>query len=275
MKIKIVILTGGELRHDFVRKYIANSEDIDVLATYCEGAEKSLKILVEKDVNPDELRLKHLQAREQSEQDFFDLYCQIAPDNSNPIEIAKGAINLQTHVDDIIALNPDLIIAYGCSIVKGDLLSHFEGRFLNVHLGLSPYYRGSGTNFWPLVNGEFEFVGATFMYIDAGVDTGEVIHQIRAKMTFADSPSQIGNRLIVEIAKEYIKVIRSFSQLKNMPTSIFNEAYEPRYYRKKDFDESSVELLYQRFNSDMVSQYLSEIQERHSNAPIAVNPSVK
>jgi len=48
-------------------------------------------------------------------------------------------------------------------------------------LGLSPYYLGSGTNYWPLVNEKPEFVVATFMHIDTDIDTEEIIHQIRAK----------------------------------------------------------------------------------------------
>ncbi len=39
------------------------------------------------------------------------------------------------------------------------------------------------------------------MHIDAGVDTGEVIHQMRARVALGDSPAQIGNRLIVDMAE--------------------------------------------------------------------------
>ena len=49
---KIIILTGSELRHDFVRKFIADSSEIDVIASYCEGSEKSLKSLVENENEP-------------------------------------------------------------------------------------------------------------------------------------------------------------------------------------------------------------------------------
>ena len=37
---------------------------------------------------------------------------------------------------------------------------------INVHLGLSPYYKGSATNFWPFVNNELQFLGVTFMVTD-------------------------------------------------------------------------------------------------------------
>lgn len=271
---KVVILTGSELRHEFVRKFIANSPEVDVIASYCEGAEKSLKVLVENDDEPDNSRLKHLRAREQSEEDFFQLYTDSVVDNSKPYFISKGTLDDEQYVEEIIELAPDLIIAYGCSIVRSKLLSHFSGRFVNVHLGLSPYYRGSGTNFWPLVNGEPEFVGATFMYIDAGVDTGEVIHQIRSKVEFADNPVQIGNRLIVQIAKEYVKLIRSFSSLEKIPSEIFNSSFEPLYYKKKDYTEDSVNQLYKRFNSGMIENYLNSIEQRLLKAPIANNRGI-
>lgn len=272
---KIVILTGAELRHDFVRKYIANSSDVDVVASYCEGAEKSLKVLVQNDAEPNLYRLKHLRAREQSEKDFFQLYTHSIVDQSKPTFIPKGSINDAKHVANIIELNPDIIIAYGCSIIKSELLEHFSGHFINVHLGLSPYYRGSGTNFWPLVNGEPEYVGATFMYIDKGIDTGEIIHQIRSKIEFGDSPVQIGNRLIIYIANEYVKLIRSFSSVEKIPTSIFNNDFEVQYCSKKDYTEESVKLLYSRFNRGMIEEHLDSMESRNHQAPIAINAAVK
>jgi methionyl-tRNA formyltransferase len=219
---RVVILTGGELRHDFVRMRIASSHDLLVVASYCEGAEKSLGAIVEKQ-DDNFLRLNHLEARKQSEEDFFRLYVDSCRDESNPVTISKGEINDEQHVRDIIDLNPNLILAYGCSIIRSELLEKFEGRFINVHLGLSPYYRGSGTNFWPLVNGEPEFVGATFMYIDKGVDTGEIIHQMRSHVVFSDSPVNIGNRLIVQVADEYVKLVRSFPHIRKMSIESINK----------------------------------------------------
>ena len=39
-------------------------------------------------------------------------------------------------------------MVYGTTIIKGDLIRIFEKRIINLHLGLSPYYRGAGTNFF-------------------------------------------------------------------------------------------------------------------------------
>ena len=210
---KIIILTGSELRHVFFRKFIALSDDIKIINSYCEKPEKDSQTTVSTQNNY-VLRTKHFINREQSEKDFFELFIDNVSDNSRPIFLLKGDINSSSYIEAIIKAKPDLLVAYGCSIIKEPLVSAFKGRVLNIHLGLSPYYRGSGTNYWPLVNGEPEYVGATFMHLDSGIDTGEIIHQTRPRIIWGDTPAQIGNRLIADMAFACREIIRHFDVLK-------------------------------------------------------------
>jgi|TARA_Y100000294_G_scaffold162062_1_gene166918 folate-dependent phosphoribosylglycinamide formyltransferase PurN len=269
---RIVILTGPELRHVFFRKYMALSENIEVINCYCEGQEKSFRTLTEKDVSTNDARLKHLSARDQSEEDFFGLFIETAADQSYPVHLPKGEINSPKYTEAIINSKPDLLIAYGCSIIGEPLLTAFKGRFLNVHLGLSPYYRGSGTNYWPLVNGEPEYVGATFMYIDSGIDTGEIIHQIRAKYSWGDTPSQIGNRFIVEMSLVYRNIIVNFERLEKM--SQLPIPSNEKVYKIKDYTEESVVTLYRNFESGLIERYLNEEVDRCTKVPILTNPAL-
>jgi phosphoribosylglycinamide formyltransferase 1 len=272
--VNIVLLTGSELRHCFVRKAIALFPGILTMRSYCEGDEKSIRRFVEStDQGVNTVRARHLAARDQSEEDFFASFVALAPDHSAPVFIAKGAINDPKHADDISALGPDLLACYGGSLIRAPLLTRFEERFLNVHLGLSPYYRGAGTNFWPLVRGEPEFVGATFMHIDAGIDTGRIIHQIRARILPGDTPHQIGNRLIADMALVYADIISKFSILPDMPS--LNEPPEVRVYRQKDFTEESARQIMAKFAEGLVDRYLDEIEQRTIRVPIIQNPAVR
>jgi hypothetical protein len=271
--VNVVFLTGSELRHSFVRKAIALSRGVSMARCYCEGTEKSMRRIVEADAPAaGSLRMRHLEARERSEQDFFAAFVALAPDRSAPTFIAKGGINEPGHAADISELRPDLLACYGSSLIRAPLLSRFEGRFLNIHLGLSPYYRGSGTNFWPLVNGEPEFVGATFMHIDAGIDTGKIIHQIRARIFPGDTAHQIGNRLIADMALVYADIIRKFATLPEMPQ--IAAPPDVRVYRQKDFTEESSRMLMQQFDEGLVDRYLAEAERRKLRAPIVENPIV-
>ncbi|MGF1528341.1 MAG: formyl transferase [Candidatus Competibacterales bacterium] len=267
--MRVIVLTGAELRHRLFRRVLATTPGVEVVASYCEGLEKSLPTLVAREAD-NAWRRRHLEARERSERDFFQALVAALPEHSNPVALAKGAINDALHVAAIEATAPDLVLAYGCSLIKSSLLQTFRGRLVNLHLGLSPYYRGSGTNYWPLVNGEPEYVGATWLHMDEGIDTGAIIHQHRAVVAWGDSPSQIGNRLILHAAKLSRALVTRFTCLEAMPQPAVPAAV--RVYRKRDYSEASVAELYRQFESGLVARYLAEASSRQAAAPIVHHP---
>ncbi len=267
---KIIIITGHELRHDFFKKYLAASKEIQVLKTYCEVPETSLLRKIQTEADNDS-RSRHLTMREQTERDFFELFCSKIPDDSNSVFIPKGNINNQELVDEISNLNPDIIMAYGCSIIKSSLLETFKGRFVNIHLGLSPYYRGSATNFFPFVNDEVSCVGVTFMHIDEGIDTGKIIHQIRPTIVSGDSIHQIGNRLIKEMAPVCEKIIVRFDDLEESK-AIHESRIAEKVYRNKDFTEETVAVMYQKFAEGIIENYLNNKAALDAKYPLLQNP---
>ena len=251
--MRIAILTGSEIRHEYFRRKIASNENISVVGCFCEGDEKSLERRVRANDDSSSIEIKHVEARLQSESDFFGDYIAVSADVSKPTLIPKGAINDTKIVNQIIDLNPDILVCYGSSLINSELLAKFEGRFLNVHLGLSPYYRGSGTNVWPLINEEPDMVGATFMFIDAGIDTGEIIHQIRADIFLGDGPHTIGNRLIRKMANTYADIIINFKSLVKERQPIA----EGKVYLQRDFNSEACVKLYDNFKNGMIENHLS------------------
>ncbi len=272
MTRRIVILTGAELRHAYFRKAMALCDGIEVIRSYTEGFENNLRARVERIETGNDLQLAHLDSRQRSEDDFFEAFVRLSPDQSNPVAIARGSLNDEPHSSDIAALAPDLLVSYGCSIVRGPLLSTYQGRFINIHLGLSPYYRGSGTNFWPLVNGEPEFVGVTFMHIDSGIDTGEIVHQMRARIYPNDTPHQIGNRLIKDMAFVCADLVRAFDQLQTMPQP--QNSATDRVYRKRDFTDQATRQLYDNFQSGLIGQYIEQREAREQRVQLVENPMI-
>lgn len=265
----IILLTGSELRHEFFRKYVASFDSVNVLRTFCESQESNLTNTVSVQDNND-LRSKHLSLRTQTEKDFFEIFCDRIEDKSNPTAIKKGDINTIENVDLITSLNPDIIISYGCSIIKSSLIEQFEGRFINIHLGLSPYYRGSGTNFWPFVNNELQYVGVTFMYIDKGIDTGEIIHQIRPRIFMNDDIHKIGNRLIYDMSKIMVRIINHHNNLEKLKSIPFEKELV-KVYKNKDFTEESTEKMYINFENNLIANYLNNKVDLDLTAPIITN----
>lgn len=238
---KVILLTGNDLRHRFFKHFVSSNDHINVLKTFCENNEGDLNQKVSV-LSSNKLRKKHLNSRIQTEIDFFELFINNVNDKSNSQLIQRGEVNNSSITNQIIELNPDLIVAYGCSIIKSEILEVFKNKFINIHLGLSPYYRGSGTNFWPFVENNLSLIGTTFMHIDKGIDTGEIIHQIRARIYSGDTIHNIGNRLIVDSVKECINIIKDFNYLKQ--NSNQNNKLSGKLFKNSDFTEESIQRAY-------------------------------
>jgi len=72
-------------------------------------------------------------------------------------------------------LNPDIIcvVAYGKMLPK-EILELPKNGCINVHASLLPKYRGAAPIQWAIINGEKK-TGVATMYMDEGMDTGDVI----------------------------------------------------------------------------------------------------
>jgi hypothetical protein len=108
-------------------------------------------------------------------------------------------------------LRPDLLLVYGTAIVQGRILELARHRALNMHTGISPYYRGADTWFWPLVNRELHMVGATVHECTSIVDGGPIFQTARAALgptrnmydLFAWSVAA-GARIYVDVVREHL-----------------------------------------------------------------------
>ena len=203
--------------------------------------------------NKKKLISEHIRERDLFEKKFFKKYLKKRINKKMINFHGKDYLSSDIFLNQIIKLKPDLILVYGTSIIKGNFIKIFDKKIINIHLGLSPYYRGSGTNFFPFVNNEPEFCGVTFMFLDAGVDTGNIIHQIRPNIKAFDNFHEICNKLLSEMFDITKLLIKNFHKIKNKKqTNVKNF----RYYKTKDFNDNTVKRLRKNFKNGMLKSYL-------------------
>lgn len=70
--------------------------------------------------------------------------------------------------------NPDVIIIYGTGIVKKGFIDGVNVPILNIHTGILPKYRNVHSDFWAFKNKDYKQIGTSIIYLDAGVDTGDI-----------------------------------------------------------------------------------------------------
>ena len=78
-------------------------------------------------------------------------------------------------IEQIKKLEPDVIcvVAYG-KILPSEILEIPKLGCINVHASLLPKYRGAAPIQWAVLNGD-KTTGVTTMYMDVGMDTGDII----------------------------------------------------------------------------------------------------
>ena len=108
-------------------------------------------------------------------------------------------------IEELKKMNPDVIcvVAYG-KILPKEILEIPKLGCINVHGSLLPQYRGAAPIQWAVINGDKE-TGVTTMYMDEGMDTGDMI--LKKKIEIGENEttgelweklSKIGGELLVE-----------------------------------------------------------------------------
>ena len=70
-----------------------------------------------------------------------------------------------------------MYIVFGSSYIKSDLVDYLiSKKAINIHMGISPYYRGTDCNFWALFDNNSHLVGATIHRLSVAIDGGDIIN---------------------------------------------------------------------------------------------------
>ncbi|WP_435662451.1 formyl transferase [Hoeflea sp.] len=77
----------------------------------------------------------------------------------------------------ISASKPDVVFLAGCRMLSKATLAAIECPVINYHSGINPKYRGLAGGWWARATGDHANYGTTVHLVDAGVDTGDTLHQ--------------------------------------------------------------------------------------------------
>lgn len=112
-------------------------------------------------------------------------------------------------IEEIKRFKPDVIcvVAYG-KILPKEILEISKFGCINVHGSLLPQYRGAAPIQWAVLNGD-KTTGITTMYMDTGMDTGDMILKEKIEIGEDDTTgdvweklSKIGADLLVKTLKQ-------------------------------------------------------------------------
>jgi len=151
-------------------------------------------------------------------------------------------------IDSLQKIHPDLIVvvAFGQILPKA-ILEMPQYGCINVHASLLPKYRGAAPIQWSIINGE-EITGVTTMFMDEGMDTGDILLKKEVKIYPEDTAQELHDRLSVEGASLLIETLKQLQtgQLIRQKQNDQEATYAPMLQKEMgciDWSKSSKEII--------------------------------
>ena len=120
--------------------------------------------------------------------------------------------NNEEFIEKIKKLNPDVIcvVAYGKLLPK-KILDIPKFGCINVHASLLPQYRGAAPIQWAVLNGD-KMTGVTTMYMDVGMDTGDIILKEEVQIGEEETTGELWDRLAILGGKLLVKTLEQIEK---------------------------------------------------------------
>ncbi len=248
--MKLLLLCGDHPRHRHVARQLMDRCDISGVVIQIRepvvvSAPRGLSEI-------DNLNFeRHFEERRATEERFFGEpelpdtpVLRVAADRLNNPEVARFVAEREA----------DAALVFGTGLLKQPLLEALPRATLNLHLGLSPRYRGAATLFWPFYFLEPEWAGATFHYLVAEPDAGQIVHQVRPLLYRTDGIHDVGCRTVETAAEAAVRLIQRLDSVGTWMAH--SQRGTGKNFLAGDFRAQHLRVIYQLFDNDIVRAYL-------------------
>ena len=248
--MKALVLTSNKIRHKYYVQKIA--ENLEIVGVISEPKVRYYNELKENS----SLVKEHFNKLSQYEKKY--LGNPNFPEDIHILKLTKDEINSEVALSFAKDRNPDIIFLFGTCILKDIWLDTFPNKIINLHLGLSPFYRGSATLFWPIYNNCISCVGVTIHITSKKVDAGEIIARIKPYLEKGDNYYDInlkaikaGIDSIVSVSTDYVNGNRS---------SLKQDLSKSKLYKKSDFNEKNLQIALKNIGNGLTIEQIEKIK---------------
>lgn len=141
-------------------------------------------------------------------------------------------------------LKSDIYVVFGSSYIKGELVNFLvKQKAINIHAGVSPYYRGADCNFWALYDDNPHLVGSTIHLLSKGLDSGPMLYH--AMSNLKTNPFEYTMSTVKSAFHSIAERIKDGSIFEIKPL-IQDKLKEIKYTKKSDFNEAVVKEFFEK-----------------------------
>ena len=260
---KVVLLCGSHPRHLFVAKELLKHNLLAGMVMEIRENFEPVPPSTLSDLDRQNFIL-HFNKRSESEKKFFS---QIDAEDFKTkipfLEIKLEELNSDKTYDFINSLKADLMISYGVHKLDDKILTLHNGNNFNIHGGLSPWFKGNTTLFWPFYMLRPNWAGITIHRLTQKLDGGEILHQSLPELNIGDSMHDVANKAVIQATCDLIKIIQLYDSGKEL--ICHEQKGNGKLFLSEDWTPQTLRVIYNLFNDKIVDMFLNG--EITSNPP--------
>lgn len=249
--MSVVFFTGSHPRHAFMARAIAATGQLAALVI---EQREALVPAVPAGLAPAtaELFQRHFSLRDAAEARHFG--AAEWPDVPRLVTDMSG-INAPDTMRFVNAANADVILSYGIHKLAPQTLAGLRSALKwNIHGGLSPWYRGVATHFWPSYFLEPRMTGMTVHELTEAIDGGDIIHQCAADLVSGDGLHDLACRAVMALGREMEDLLGIVARGALRPPQ--RQGTTGRIWRGVDWRPEHLHLIYELYGDQIVDRCL-------------------
>ena len=240
--MKITLFTSNNYRHNYFINLLSNFCDELYVIQECKALFKQNKNINLEQPSPVESYFEEV-SRAQNKI-FKKEFVNNKNKNIKIFSILYGELNNVSLPLIKDFLKSDIYIVFGSSYIKGDLIEFLvKQNAINIHAGVTPFYRGQDCNFWALYDGNPHLVGSTIHLLSKGLDSGAVLYH--AMSNLKTNPYEYTMSTVKSAFYSICERIKDGSIYKFVPIPQ-DKNKEIRYSKKNEFTSKVIQEYFKK-----------------------------
>ena len=240
--MKITLFTSNKNRHNYLINLLSNISDELFVIQECGTVFPGI---VPDHYPASEIMKKYFEHVNYAQSKIFgNSYINSLSKNIKILPILSGDLNKcsLSFLSDF--LKSDIYVVFGSSFIKGELIDYLvKQNTINIHMGISPYYRGTDCNFWSLYDNNPHLSGATIHMLSKGLDSGPILYH--AMSNIKSDPFVYTMSTVKSAFHSIAERIKDESIFEFKPV-MQDKLKEVRYSKKIEFNEEVIKDFFKK-----------------------------
>jgi len=264
-----MVFCGTHRRHQYFASKLMEYANVVGVVEF--GREEMLPT-VPKEIDNETRALfqRHFIERDKAEKKFFheNDYGQLRK-KRRLLTADSYSFNSKATIEFVRDCAPDIVFVFGTGLIGSELLDVLPKYTINLHLGLSPWYKGAATLFWPFYYLEPQMAGSTFHLVTNRIDAGAIVLQVIPDLELGDGIHDVAAKTVEKSTFQALEIIEYADNYPSLPVT--EQKGNGKLFLASDFQPHHLNVIYNLYENNIVDAYLNGMLPGRSPSLITFN----